>query len=158
MACFLLASFEVSNYLRSARQVVLYNVWNTLSSRGYQLENASKEHYWISKWDPSHTALTFSCLLSPLHVAILVARRYLGNDGKAQQEQNFVVMILAVFHGYVNLLLAHKFLQRESVNTALFRGVYNVEVNYRESQMVRRRQIEGEVSRKFGIYGNVPVR
>lgn len=31
--------------------------------------------------------------------------------------------MVAVLHGYLNLLLAHKFLQRESIDMAIFRSV-----------------------------------
>jgi hypothetical protein len=32
-----------------------------------------------------------------------------------------VACVIAVLHGYLNLLLAHKFLQRESIDAAIFR-------------------------------------
>mmetsp|Transcript_68068 Transcript_68068/g.168183 ORF Transcript_68068/g.168183 Transcript_68068/m.168183 type:complete len:205 (+) Transcript_68068:26-640(+) len=122
---------------------MLINFWTVMTAaREYQLEEQGGETQFLSKWDPSHGGLTIACLLSPLHVPLVVLRRQVMGAGGYDDN---LALIVGVALGLFNLLLAHLFLQRDSVDSALFRGAYGVEVTFRDREMKRRRECEREV-------------
>ena len=101
-------------------QVVTINAWVALRGRrGYQLEDANGEKSFYSKWDTTDSRLALLCLVSPLHLPLTILRGHFKWMGESDE---MVATVLAVLHGYLNLLLAHKFLQRQTVDAAIFRS------------------------------------
>ena len=106
------------------------------------------------RWDPSHSVLTFSVLLSPLHLALLLylsLRSSRGGNGEHGSSAPWLAGIfIATAHAYSSLLIVRSFLRSENIQKQIFSGVYAAEVSFREKQQNLRRQAERQIFERFG--------